>query len=86
MTEYKYVDHLKEYMTDLSRHYIEQAASLLPAEFDKMDRDILISAIADFSTTFMRGLEIDAIRMAIEQQARLIRYSRYQKMRKEKGK
>ncbi|KKM80291.1 hypothetical protein LCGC14_1341420 [marine sediment metagenome] len=76
MEKFEYVDHLKEYVTELvKRHLDDHDPEDLPTEFRGISEERLLALIVDQATPILRKIETDAINAAIEVSARLIRYS-----------
>ena len=78
MTEYKYVDHLKDYVEGKITSIVDSGASL-PDEFKEIDKAILIKEITNQAVPVLRMMEDAAIKAGIESYAALIRYSRKSK-------
>ena len=73
----EYVDHLKEYMTERVKKYLENhELEDLPVEFKGIPRTRLIDLLIDQSTPILRKIEDDALRASVESVAALIRYSK----------
>ncbi len=76
MVEYQYVDHLKEYMTERAKCYLDDHDSEdLPIEFKGIAKDRLIYLLVDSATPILRMIEDVAITASVERTAVLIRYS-----------
>lgn len=77
MAEYQYTDHLKEYIAELAKRYLEDRDdNTLPVEFKGIERDKLIYLLVDGATPILRKIEDDAIITSVERAAALIRYSK----------
>ena len=76
MTEYKFVDHLTEYMKAKVERLIEDHRDSLPKEIADLPDDRIIALVTDMATPILRKMEDDAITAAIERVAGLIRYSK----------
>ena len=75
MTEYKFVDHLTEYMKRKASRLIVDHRDSLPQELSNLPDDRVIELITDMATPILRKIEDDAIDAAMARAAGLIRYS-----------
>lgn len=76
MVEYKYVDHLTEYVKGMAEGWIRDHRDLLPQEFADLPEERIAALITEMSTPILRKIEDDVILAGIERAAILIRYSK----------
>lgn len=79
--EYKYVDHLQEYMRERAKQFVENMGTHYPAELldIKTDRpDRLIELLTEGATPILRGMEDNAIDSAMGRLLVSIRWSKQQ--------
>ena len=76
MTEYKFVDHLAEYMKGQVAQLMTDHRDSLPQEFSDLPDDRVIALITEMATPILRKIEDDAIAAGIERVASLLRYSK----------
>jgi len=77
--EYKYIDHLTEYMKERVTKLIKDYRNSLPQELSELPDDRIIALITNGATPILRKIEDDAITAAIEKVSNLIRYSKAHK-------
>jgi len=71
-----FTDFLKEHVRGLATRYIYEGGLNLPAEFDGIDRDRLITLIVDEATPILRGLEETALHAGINRVCSMIRFAK----------
>ena len=84
--EYKYVDHLQEYMREKAKRFIEHIEDHYPPEIFKLKKehpDRLIELLAEGATPVLRGLEDNALDATL---ARLVISIRWAKQHPNAGK
>lgn len=75
MAEYKFVDHLQEYIKGLVARLAEDHRDSLPQELSRLPNERIIALVTDMATPILRKIEDDAVTAGVERAASLIRYS-----------
>lgn len=76
MAEFKYVDHLTEYVKEKVATLVRDHGDSLPKELTGLLDERIIALITEMATPILRKIEDDAIVAGIERAASLIRYSK----------
>lgn len=78
---YKYVDHLQEYMRERAKRFVENIGEHYPEEIWELKNELpdrLIELLVEGATPILRGMEDNAISSALARTVIAIRWSRQQ--------